>query len=295
MKQAPILWLLTVIFMACHTQAGGTQPAQHSHQLESKYLKMNQKEKTKAFIRAVNLRDTVAFKQLVWEGYIQHNPHIPSGRAALMSLFPTLEQYGTQAETIRIIEDGPYVVMHNRWTKAFPFGAEEVISFDVIRFDEQGLIAEHWDALMPNTPPNPSGRTLTDGPTAIQDPALTEANKAKAKALFQVIVHGNQQEVGAAVMENFHPDYHQHTPTAADGIEAVFEAFAREQWVYQQNHMVLGEGNLVLSISEGTAKGVPTVFYDLLRFEDGKIAEHWDVIQTIPQAELANDNTMFRF
>ena len=232
---------------------------------------------------------------MVWEGYIQHNPHIPDGRAALLSLFPTLEQYGTQVETIRIIEDGPYVVMHNHWTKAFPFGAEEVISFDVIRFDEQGLIAEHWDALMPNTPPNPSGRTLIDGPAASQDTELTEAHKAKVKALFHVIVHGSQEEVGAAVMENFHPDYHQHTPSAADGIEAVFEAFAREQWVYQQNHMVLGEGSLVLSISEGTAKGVPTVFYDLLRFEDGKIAEHWDVIQAIPQAELANDNTMFKF
>ena len=40
---------------------------------------------------------------------------------------------------------------------------------------------------------------------------------------------------------------------------------------------------------------VHSVFYDLVRFENGKIAEHWDVIQTVPTDGLANDNTMFNF
>lgn len=133
------------------------------------------------------------------------------------------------------------MVAHNFWANAAPFGAAEVVSFDVFRIDEDGLLAEHWDALMPNTPPNPSGRTLTDGATEITDLDKTEANKAIAAQIFDVIINGTPEEVGAVVTENFLPDYIQHSPTVADGIPAVFEAFGREQWVYTKNHKVIGE------------------------------------------------------
>ena len=43
----------------------------------------------------------------------------------------------------------------------------------------------------------------------------------------------------------------------------------------------LAQGNFVLAVSEGTFGGVPTSYYDLWRVENGKIAEHWDVMETI--------------
>jgi predicted SnoaL-like aldol condensation-catalyzing enzyme len=57
----------------------------------------------------------------------------------------------------------------------------------------------------------------------------------------------------------------------------------------------MGEGNFVLTVSEGEWSGKDHVFYDLFRMEGGKIAEHWDVIQAIPTENLANTNTMFGF
>lgn len=254
-----------------------------------------QKEKIASYFKAVNSRDVVLFESLVWKDYIQHNPFIPTGRDAIVGLFPVLQSAGTTVENKRVIEDGKFVVVHNFWNKATPFGAQEVVTFDIFRFDNNGLIAEHWDALMPNTPPNPSGRTLVDGSTAITDLDKTAANKALATTIINTIVKGVAEEIGAVVINNFLPDYRQHSPTVGDGVQAIFAAFPAEQWVYKKNHKVIAEGNFALTMSEGTAKGVPSVFYDLFRFENGKVAERWDVIQAIPTANLANNNGMFGF
>jgi predicted SnoaL-like aldol condensation-catalyzing enzyme len=63
---------------------------------------------------------------------------------------------------------------------------------------------------------------------------------------------------------------------------------------YDQIHQVLGEGNFVLIVSEGTFANQPTSFYDLFRVENGKLAEHWDTLETIPpQQERKNDNGKF--
>jgi predicted SnoaL-like aldol condensation-catalyzing enzyme len=61
-------------------------------------------------------------------------------------------------------------------------------------------------------------------------------------------------------------------------------------------HKVLGEGNFVLVVSEGSIASRPTSFYDLVRIENGKIAEHWNVVETIPpKSEWKNQNGKFGF
>ncbi|MDB4168759.1 hypothetical protein N9747_01875 [Planktomarina sp.] len=47
-----------------------------------------------------------------------------------------------------------------------------------------------------------------------------------------------------------------------------------------------------LTQSEGIYNGAATAFCNLWRVENGKIAEHWDVVQTVPE-EFARDNGMF--
>ena len=66
------------------------------------------------------------------------------------------------------------------------------------------------------------------------------------------------------------------------------------QMIYDETHMVLAQGNFVLAVSEGTYGGAPTSYYDLWRVENGKIAEHWDVMETIAdQSTWQNDNGKF--
>ena len=65
---------------------------------------------------------------------------------------------------------------------------------------------------------------------------------------------------------------------------------------YNKIHKVLGQGNFVLVVSEGHFGNIHKAFYDLFRVENGKIAEHWDVIETIPSMDnWKNQNGKFGF
>ena len=93
--------------------------------------------------------------------------------------------------------------------------------------------------------------------------------------------------------------YIQHNPQIGDGLSGLGQAL--QAWAkqgitmkYDQIHQVLGEGNFALVVSEGTLGGKTSSFYDLFRVERGKIAEHWDTIETIPpQYEWKNSNGKF--
>jgi predicted SnoaL-like aldol condensation-catalyzing enzyme len=256
------------------------------------------KDKVRAVFDAVNAYDASKLRELVHPDYIQHNPHIPTGREVFLSLLPGLQENGTQVENVRMIADGNYVVAHNIWHNATPFGAAEMVSFDVLRIDEEGFIAEHWDALAPLVKETASGRTQTDGPTTITDPDKTDANKALAKALVEDVLMGkNPSKITDYISAE---QYHQHNPDIKDGLAGIMEAVEyltsqNNMFQYTAIHQVIGEGNFVLTISEGQWNGTTNAFYDLFRIENGKVVEHWDVIQPIPTEGLANDNGMFGF
>jgi predicted SnoaL-like aldol condensation-catalyzing enzyme len=288
--------VLAVLALSGILASCGVNPTKSKSEVnQSKTSKMTNKEIVGTFLGAVMNQDTATMRQVANADYIQHNLFVPTGLEPFIGLLPVLKEHGTNAENLRLFQDGDYVFMHNIWKNAKPFGADEMVAFDIIRVDENGKVAEHWDAMMAQTPPNPSGRTLTDGETTVTDLDKTEENKAKVKALFDVLINGTQEEAGAAVVANFDPNYKQHNPKAGDGLQGFLSAIPTEQWIFTKQYKVLGEGNFVLSISEGTHKGIHSVYYDLLRFENGKIVEHWDVIQPIPTEDLAHNNGMFGF
>ena len=93
--------------------------------------------------------------------------------------------------------------------------------------------------------------------------------------------------------------YHQHNPSIDDGLDGLskaLESMAKQglPMEYHTLHKVIGEGNFVLTLSEGQFAGKHVAFYDLFRVESGKIVEHWDVIQDIPpQESWKNQNRKF--
>lgn len=91
----------------------------------------------------------------------------------------------------------------------------------------------------------------------------------------------------------------QHNTGIADGLSglgAALTALANQgiQMIYSKTYMVLADGNYGLAVSEGTFGGAPTSYYDLFRVENGKIAEHWDVMETIAEESTwQNQNGKF--
>ena len=248
------------------------------------------------FLGAVLQGDVDTMRQVANVDYIQHNPFIPTGLEPFIGLLRVLAEAGTTAENIRMFEDGNYVFMHNIWRNAAPFGADTMVSFDIIRVDENGKVAEHWDALQPLVTETASGRSQTDGPTEVTDLDKTEENKALAVALVEDVLMGKNP---AKITEYISAEnYAQHNPFIKDGLAGIVEAVEaltaqNNMFQYTEIHAVLGEGNFVLTISEGQWNGTTNAFYDLFRMEDGMIVEHWDVIQPVPTEGLANTNGMF--
>ena len=93
--------------------------------------------------------------------------------------------------------------------------------------------------------------------------------------------------------------YIQHNTGIADGLSglgAALEALGKQgiQMIYDKTYMVLADGNYALAISEGSFGGAHTSYYDLFRVENGKITEHWDVMETIAdEATWQNQNGKF--
>lgn len=266
---------------------------------QSNISKMNNKEIVGTFLGAVMKQDTATMRQVANADYIQHNPFVPTGLEPFIGLLPILKEHETYAENVRMFQDGDYVFMHNIWKNAKPFGADEMVAFDIIRVDENGKVAEHWDAMTVLVKETASGRTQTDGPTTVEDLDKTDANKALAVSLIEDVLMGkNPSKIGDYISSE---EYHQHNPQIKDGLTGIVEAVQyltsqNNMFKYTKIHKVLGEGNFVLTVSEGEWNGGKKhVFYDLFRMKDGKIVEHWDVIQEIPTEGLAHNNGMFGF
>lgn len=240
--------------------------------------------------------DTEKAASLLAEGYIQHNLAYGTGRDAFIGSVQYLASapVKTTVNNIRAYEDGDKVFLQTVYNFA---GAGEQVAFDIFRFDENGKIAEHWDNLAAKAAPNPSGRTQIDNLAEVKDIDKTEENREIVKNFLHDVMMGKAPEKTPDYFDN--GKYIQHNTGIADGLDglgAVLAALAEQgiQMIYDKVHQVLAQGDMVLAVSEGTFGGAPTSYYDLWRVENGKIAEHWDVMETIAdKSTWQNQNGKF--
>ena len=257
---------------------------------------MTNKEKALALIGTFASGDTAKAKELLAPGYIQHNLAYGTGAEAFVGSVAYLASapVKTTVNNIRAFEDGDKVFLQTIYNFA---GAGEQVAFDIFRFDADGKIAEHWDNLAAKAAPNPSGHTQVDGYDSLEDLDKTEENRDIIKNFLHDVMQGKAPEKTPSYFDG--DTYIQHNSGIADGLSglgAALEALGKQgiQMIYDKVHQVLAQGNYVLAVSEGTFGGAPTSYYDLWRIENGKVAEHWDVMETIADKETwQNQNGKF--
>ena len=269
---------------------------ENKQETESTKAEQTQTEKALALIDTFATGDTDTAKELLAEDYIQHNLAYGTGRDAFISSVEYLASADekTTVENIRAFEDGDKVFLQTVYNFA---GAGEQVAFDIFRFDNEGKIAEHWDNLAAKAEPNPSGHTQIDGTMEVTDLDKTEENRKLVEDFLYDVMQGNNLD---KTPDYFDGDtYIQHNTGIADGVSGLNEALAalaeqNIQMIYTTTHQVLAQGNFVLAVSEGTFGDKPTAYYDLWRVENGKIAEHWDVMETIAdKSTWQNQNGKF--
>jgi len=263
-------------------------------------MEVTNKQKVLELLKSIETGATEPVAYINPEKYIQHNQAVADGLegfgaalGALAEVAASNPAMAPKVKTVRVFEDGDFVIAHTDYNF---FGPK--IGIDIFRF-EDGLIVEHWDNLQEKVEQTASGRTQIDGPTQVTDVDKTEENKALVKNLLDDVFFGaNPDKITDYISTE---QYDQHNPGVKDGLAGLGEALtalaeAGTPMVFEKNHAIFGEGNFVITVSEGIFMKEKVAFYDIFRIENGKVVEHWDTIEKIvPEAEAKNTNGKFNF
>ncbi len=127
------------------------------------------------------------------------------------------------------------------------------------------------------------------------DAAQMEQNKKVVLEFYDLAINKKDFEAASKFIG---PRYTQHNPNAADGPEGLkaFLAYLREKQpdYHSEIKRVFADGDYVIvhvhNVPTPGARG--NAIIDIFKLENGKVVEHWDVRQEIPE-HPANANTMF--
>jgi len=280
-----------VLLSMCSSISEGLQ-LQESTKIQAIEETGSKCDRMKAFLSSFTSGNTSVAESTVNPNVIQHNLGVPHGLAGYKALIGS--GVITHTDTFRCFETEEYTIGHSRFST--PDFSQ--ICFDVYRWN-RGLIAEHWDNCQTEVDSDTNPNTMVDGPTEACCLDETAANVAVIEQFQRDVFVG----ASSATMLDYYHDgaYIQHNQMLPDGADALYSYVklleSKGIGQYQSTKFVIGHGNFVLAACLGLSDPFDAMSppmsagFDLYRLYDGKIAEHWDTIEAIPDPSTwANTN-----
>lgn len=228
-------------------------------------------------------------KEYSGDRYTQHSTGVADGAQGFMDFFKGFLERTSDRDIriIRAIEDGNFVFVHVY--QDIDNGSARWVTTDMFDTDDNDKLIEHWDVISAYKEANEtvSGNDMVLGNFEIKDLDKTKENKALIRSLFvDVFQNANHDNVEKYVSTE---KYIQHNPNVPNGIEAVMQFLATQDFNYDFIFKVIGQGDHVVSYSKATFNGQELAVFDIFRIENSKIVEHWDNMEPIPpRSEWAN-------
>lgn len=131
--------------------------------------------------------------------------------------------------------------------------------------------------------------------SSAQAKSLTERNRAVVQDFARIFY--TEKDVERAFQTYVIPDYIQHNPGIADGRQAAIDAlkpmFSRPDAQFEVKRIIVdGDMAVIHLFGRGDPATPGAAVADIYRLKDGKIVEHWDILQPMP-SKSANPHPMF--
>ena len=106
-----------------------------------------------------------------------------------------------------------------------------------------------------------------------------EQNKATVLKAFEILFNKRDYATAKTFWSDKYIQHSAHIPPGRDGLFNLVRALPKE--LRYENNLIMAEGDYVISHGRFTGHGRPAAWIacDIVRFENGKLAEHWDVLQ----------------
>lgn len=256
-------------------------------------MELSKKARSTVIQKSLETREKFPISYFDSRKYIQHNVGLEDGLGPILQLMDDLPADRTKVTICRAIEDGDYSVLHADYILG-DWGP--MVGFEIHRWEDDRIV-EHWDNLCSTpTEKNASGRSMIDGASEVVDLERTESNKALVYEFAKkILVDGELSSLSKYFADGALVQHSVHYGDGVQTFEVMVKAWQADgKTAYHRIHLLLGEGNMVLVVSEGIYENQPAAFYDLYRLANDKIAEHWEVFETIPSRDTwKNSNGKF--
>lgn len=253
---------------------------------------------TEVFNAHVNDREVI--DKFMRDDYMQHGDKIPDGKEAFIGMTGHFFQLLPKMEIKKIFaNDNDEVAVFFKCICEANGTENKVV--DIFRLQD-GKLAEHWDVVEHGVEKVllKSGRDLfstdSESTPSLSD-EIQQANIARVVAFNEEIfnAHNNDRAVLDAFMRD---DYMQHNPTAGD---------AKDGFIGFTDFFFTLDPKMVISKTFANEDGEVAVFFkcvcqangmvnkvcDIYRLREGKLAEHWDVVEHGVQEFLPNGRSIF--